>query len=349
MSLAPEQSPDAFRQVLRLDAARGRVVFFAFLTAWLLLAPPARAGKLTLPPEATQGLHLIYSGDPDSAIALFRKLQQEQPDHPLGYLLEVEARWWKIYCASCEIKWNMIDAWHRARLPEDDVYLSLTNKAAQAAQASLQQKDTAEMRLYAGLAYLLRARLLGLRDERRGTARAGVRAREHLLRAIQLDPDLDDAYTGLGLYNYYADTLSALAKILRFFMGIPGGSKREGLRQLERAMSKGELTQTEARFYLAKNLRNYDRRYERAGEVLMRLVDQFPQNPIFHLLLGDINAKLNRREKAATSFRAAAKLSVPDPACQGRVQQLAREALAALGPPFAAGRPDGSSLNEPVR
>ena len=70
----------------------------------------------------------------------------------------------------------------------------------------------------------------------------GVRAREHLLKALQLDPSLADAYTGVGLYNYYVDTLSALAKMLRFFMGIPGGSKRDGVRQLEKAMTEGEIT-----------------------------------------------------------------------------------------------------------
>ena len=64
-----------------------------------------------------------------------------------------------------------------------------------------------------------------------------------------------DADLGLGLYNYYVDTLSSMAKVLRFFMGIPGGDKRVGLRQLETAAEKAELTHTEARFNMAKNLR----------------------------------------------------------------------------------------------
>ena len=302
------------------------------LAACLLLAPPLRAdGKLHLPPEATEGLRLVYAGDPDAAVEFFRKLEQQQPDHPLGYLLEANARWWKLYCAACEIKYGMIDAWRRPRLPEDDAYLALADKAVQLAEAQLKQRETSEMRLYAGMGWLLRGRLLGLRDDRRGTARAGVKAREHLLRALQLDPDMADACTGLGLYNYYVDTLSTLARVLRFFMGIPGGDKKEGMRQLELAMTKGELTPVEARFYLAKNLRNYDQKYERAAAVLVPLVEQYPQNPIFHLLLGNMNAKLNRKEPAATSFRTAEKLEVRDAACQGRVQRLAQAALAGLG------------------
>jgi cytochrome c-type biogenesis protein CcmH/NrfG len=160
-----------------------------------------------------------------------------------------------------------------------------------------------------------------------------VKARAHLLRAIELDPDLADANTGLGLYNYYADTLSAMAKVLRFFMGIPGGNKHEGIRQLEIAVSKGELTAVEARFYLAKNLRNYDHQYARAAALMQPLVAQHPQNPIFLLILGDIEAKLNRREQAANSFGAAEKATVPNGPCKARVQQVARAALTALRAP----------------
>jgi predicted Zn-dependent protease len=313
-------------------ASRRRLaVPIACLLAAAILSPAsARAGKLNLPPAATEGLQLLYNGDPDAALPLFRQLQTAQPNHPLGYLLEAEARWWKIYCESLEIKWNLIDAWHRAKLPEDNDYFTLADKATQLAENELAKKESAEMHLYAGMGLLLRGRLLAMQSERRLAAHAGVKAREHLLRAIALDPDLADAYTGLGLYNYYVDTLSGLARILRFFMGIPGGNKAEGTRQLERAMREGELTAVEARFYLSKNLRNYDREYEHAAEVLSPLTEQYPQNPIFQLLLGDMNAKLNRKEKAAASFHAAEDLAANNPACEKHLKEVIGAALTAL-------------------
>jgi hypothetical protein len=298
--------------------------------AALLFAVPAHASKLNLPAEATEGLRLVYNGDPDAALPLFHKLQQDQPDQPLGFLLEAEARWWKIYCASLEIKWNLIDAWHRPRSPGDDEYLALAEKATQLAEAQLAKNEPAQMHLYAGMGFLLRARLLALRDDKRGTARAGVKAREHFLRATALDPDLADAYTGLGLYNYYVDTLSTFAKILRFLMGIPGGDKHAGLQQLEKAMKNGELTTVEARFYLAKNLRNYDQQYERAADLLAPLAEQYPQNPLFPLLIGDMNAKLNRKEKAASSFHSAEKLTARDPGCAKRLTDVIRAALVTM-------------------
>ena len=132
------------------------------------------------------------------------------------------------------------------------------------------------MELYAGLGYASRARLLGLRYEKMPVARAGVEARKHLLRCLELDPNMADANLGLGLYNYYVDTLSTLAKILRFFMGIPGGSKAEGLRQLETTSTNGKLTQMEARFNMAKSLRNYDCDYARAAQAAAPLLTAYP-------------------------------------------------------------------------
>jgi hypothetical protein len=275
----------------------------------------------------------MYSGKPDQAIPLARELEADRPEHPLGYLIEADVLWWKIYCRWLERKYNTIDAWshQRAPQPDDGAYLTLADKVTRLAEAGIAKSDTAEMELYAGLGYASRARLVGLRYEKTATARAGVEARKHLLRCLELDPNMADANLGLGLYNYYVDTLSAMAKVLRFFMGIPGGDKRVGLRQLETAAAKGELTQKEARFNLAKNLRNYDRDYARALSAAEPLTSEFPENPLFLLLAGDLAAKLGRNDEAALRFRAAGAAPMEDPVCAERVQQLARGALAALG------------------
>ena len=189
--------------------------------------------------------------------------------------------------------------------PADDSYLVLSDKVTHLAEARIAKGDSAEMELYAGLGWMLRARLLALRNERRATAHAGVMGRERFLRCLELDPQMADADTGLGIYNYYVDTLSAIAKVLRIFMGIPGGNKQDGIRQLETAMQQGVLTRVTARFYLAKNLRTFELDYVGSIAVMTPLVTEFPQNPMFQLILGDTEAKLNHKELAAASFRAA--------------------------------------------
>jgi tetratricopeptide (TPR) repeat protein len=270
---------------------------------------------------------------------MFRKVQQAQPESPLGYLLEVNALWWRMYCAACEIKWNTIDAYKRGKLPEDDEYFRLADKAIALGEAQLAKSPSAEMNLYVGMGYALKARLHGLREEAKPVARAGVKAREYLLRASQLDPELGDAYTGLGLYNYFVDALSWWAKMLRFFMGIPGGTKKEGVRLLERALREGDMSVGEARFYYAKNLRNYDQNYARGVELLSPLVEQYPTNPVFQLILGDIHAKLGHHALAAKYFLAAQKLAARNPSgpgadssCNARITQVAAGAIALLPP-----------------
>lgn len=303
------------------------------VSATLGWARAASATPLDLPPEATDGLKLLYSGQSGAARALFSRLEQQEPNNPLPYLLEADARWWEIYCQACEIKWGFIDAWRRPRISDDDPYLALSTKAITLAEASIAQHDTAEMELYDGMGYLLRARLLGLRDDRSGTARAGVAARQHLLRCLQLDPQMTDAYTGLGLYNYYVDTLSTMARVLRFFMGIPGGDKQEGIRQLKMAMKDAPLTGVEARFYLAKNLRTYDFDYAQALDVLTPLVLEYPTNSTFNLLMGNLESGLGHDESAAEYYRAATQQLPSDAACAARVVQLAHGAEAALPGP----------------
>src|SRR5437899_12608014 len=264
------------------------------LACLFFLAPlsiSAQVPKSTLPSEAPAVLDKIYSFDLNGAIEAAQHMQREQPDHPLGFLLEAEAMWWRTWCTSADFKFGMTDVRRRTKLASDRHYVELSTKALSLADAHIKQSESAEMQFYAGMAEASLARMYGLRFENRNAARSGVRAREHLLRAKTLAPDLADADLGLGLYNYYVDTLSAIAKILRFFMGIPGGSKQDGVRLLEHAIAQGALTSSVARFYLALNLHRYDQQYEKALSVLGQLAEKYPANPLLQLAGGDLYSK----------------------------------------------------------
>jgi tetratricopeptide (TPR) repeat protein len=302
----------------------------AFVGAFALLGTSAPAEKPSATPQVIAVLEKIYSFDLDGAREDAVRLEQERPEDPLGYLLEADAMWWKIWCMSAEFKYGMTFPRHRAKLAADRHYLELAAKVSSLAEAQIAEHETPAMQLYAGMGDALAARLYGLRGEGRNTARAAVRAREHFLRVTALDQQLADADFGLGLYNYYIDTLSAAARVLRFFMGIPGGSKRDGIRQLQHAIDEGVLTPAEARFYLAINLHNYDQQYARALEIIAPLVEKYPSNPLFQLARGDLYAKLGRRPQAVECYRAAAAATARDPECGNHVQELVRASLAAV-------------------
>jgi hypothetical protein len=92
------------------------------------------------------------------------------------------------------------------------------------------EPERAEAWFYLGGAYGARAQWRVLRRERLGAARDGKRIKEALERALALDPRLQEAYFGIGLYHYYADVAPAAAKMLRWLLLLPGGDKAEGMR-----------------------------------------------------------------------------------------------------------------------
>jgi len=299
-------------------------------------ATPSGGGNLRLPDGSEAILEHIYSWQLDRAIAEAKELQRQSPEHPLGYLLQAEAEWWKIWCGAAEFKYGMSLPRRREKRESDQAHLEVMNKAVVLADASLKTRDSAEMHLYAGMADAQLARIYGLRGEFRSAARVGVAARTHFQRALELDPALADACTGLGLYDYYVDTLSGIARMLRFVMGIPGGSKAEGIRLLQRAIAEGVLTPTAARFELAINFHKYDQRYEDALVVITPLTERFPQNPVFQLARGDLYAKLGRKAEAIAAYQAALAANSGDEECRKKIQQLTNESLAAVNGVTAA-------------
>ena len=119
-------------------------------------------------------------------------------------------------------------------------------------------------------------------------ARDGKRIKDALERALALDPDLDDAYFGIGLYRYYADVAPTAARILRFLLLLPGGDREEGLAQMLRARTNGRLLQGEADYQLHIIYLWYEHQTGRALELLRELQQRHPRNPLFLTQIAEI-------------------------------------------------------------
>ena len=86
-----------------------------------LFLASARASRLSLPPETPGILDKIYSFDLDGAVQASIQMQQQRPEHPLGYLLQNEALWWKIWCQAAEYIYGLTDARRRLKLEVDQL------------------------------------------------------------------------------------------------------------------------------------------------------------------------------------------------------------------------------------
>ncbi len=191
-------------------------------------------------------------------------------------VLAATSTWWRI----------LLDPQSRAFDPQFSREVEYAIKRTEAWTA--RDPDSAEAHFYNGAAYAARVQWRVLRDEKLAAARDGKRIKQALERAIALDPDLDDAYFGIGLYKYSADIAPAAAKVLRFLLMLPGGDKTEGLAQMQRARADGKLLQGEADYQLHILYLWYERRPDLAVELLEALRDRYPGNPLFAAQLATV-------------------------------------------------------------
>jgi tetratricopeptide (TPR) repeat protein len=177
--------------------------------------------------------------------------------------------------------------WAIAVEPESrllDVKFSrLVDEAIAAAAAwTAREPARAEAWFYLGAAYGARVQWRVLRDERLGAARDGKHVKEALERALALDPGMEDANYGLGLYRYYADIAPSALKLLRWLLLLPGGNRSEGLQQMEQARRGGLLVRSEAEYQLHQIYLWYEKRPTDALALLRGLQARYPHNPLFY-------------------------------------------------------------------
>jgi tetratricopeptide (TPR) repeat protein len=120
-----------------------------------------------------------------------------------------------------------------------------------------------------------------LRGQKLAAARDAVGLKRALDRALSLDPSLQDAYFGIGLYHYYAAVAPAAVKMLRWLLFLPGGDREGGLREMQRARDQGALLRGEADYQLHWLYLWYEHQPARALELLHGLDAQYASNPTF--------------------------------------------------------------------
>ena len=87
-----------------------------------------------------------------------------------------------------------------------------TRSIASMERWTAREPNRADAWFFLGAAYGLRVQFRVLRGERLAAARDGKRIKDALERSLALDPTLQDAYFGIGLYHYYADDRAGRAQ-----------------------------------------------------------------------------------------------------------------------------------------
>lgn len=191
-------------------------------------------------------------------------------------LLETVALWWQI----------QIDPFNTSR---DARFQSKVETSIAAMEAwTKAEPRRAEAWFYLGGAYGARSQFRVLRRQILSAARDGKRIKASLERSLALDPDLKDAYFGIGLYHYYADVAPTAAKLLRFLLLLPGGDKVAGLKEMLQARDGGQLLRSEADYQLHVIYLWYEQQPLRAIELITGLEKRYPHNPHFPQVIAEI-------------------------------------------------------------
>lgn len=241
----------------------------------LLLASPAAGADLTGEPQLLRAYDAIFDARFEDLPALLERTCPPVPEEAC-HVLDAVGVWWEI----------QLDPASPAR---DGRFQSKVDGAIAAAEAwTRREPQRAEAWFYLGGAYGARAQWRVLRGQRLAAARDGKRIKEVLERALMLDPQLQEAYFGIGLYHYYADVAPTAAKILRFLLLLPGGDKAEGLREMLRARDQGALLRDEADYQLHVIYLWYEKQPMQALDLLSALRGRHPRNPLFIQLIAQV-------------------------------------------------------------
>jgi tetratricopeptide (TPR) repeat protein len=257
-------------------ATRGFRLAALPVLALLLHSTPATAGSIPYAPVLRRCYDAVLDARFEDAAVEIGLACGPAPVETCD-LMRAMAVWWRIQLDPAD---KTRDAQFRSQI--DAVVASVEAWAAR-------EPKRAEAWFFVGAAYGLRVPFRVLRGERISAARDGKRIKDALERALAIDPSLQDAYFGIGLYHYYADVVPAALKLLRWMLLLPGGDRTEGLQEMQRARDRGELLRGEADYQLSSIYLWYEQRVDDALTLLDGLRTTYPHNPLFVQAIADVH------------------------------------------------------------
>ena len=198
-------------------------------------------------------------------------MQEASPADPTGYFALALAHWWQLETRLGEYTRD-----------EENRFMEAANTAIDAAEKAVHREPkNAQAYLCLGGAYGLKGRWHAAKHNWLRALFDGRRARRYQTKALELDPNLDDAYLGVGLFDYYVAALPGIIRALSF---LGKGDKQRGLDELDRAAANGLFSRTAAQLILVGIYANTEKKPEVALEIVKKLRAEYPQSPFMHEL-----------------------------------------------------------------
>ncbi len=270
-----------------------QLVLFLLLPAAASAAEQDNGGALTeeiftLGPEIDEaydrGIALMYRLEFDASEEVFRGVIEESSSNPAGYFAMTALYWWRA-AQNFDVRSSSTDY--------EAEFLRHADETVRVSELMLKSGGRRDHALFfMGSAHGLKGRWYALQRSWWKSYLSGNKGRKLLKKCVGLNPALYDAYLGLGIFDYYADTLPGVLGVAALLF--VRGDRERGIEQVRLAMEKGRFFPTEARIFLIDILTRHEKDLEAAVAESRLLRAGDPDNSFFWL--GEILTLIHARE-----------------------------------------------------
>jgi tetratricopeptide (TPR) repeat protein len=238
------------------------------------------------------GIDGIYNMRFDEAEAAARKAIELNPEHPNAYMGLAGILWTKYVYGTDQTDQSLIKPFDEA-----------IEKTIAVSKAWLKKHPKEPMGLMTlGAAYGVSSRLMVIRHQWLSAYWTGRKAVNITKDAVKANPELWDAYLGLGMYDYYTDVyprfIGVLAKI------VLRGNRLRGIETLKMVAEKGHYSKNNAMILLVEIYTEDQwgaKDPEKALEIIKVLRAKYPNSAMMHSAYFVCLYQGGRYEEAAKS------------------------------------------------
>lgn len=217
----------------------------------------------------------IYNADFGAAGRSINSYITSHPQDPSGYLLRGMLSEWD----------QIINNKRRALNPQILADYEKANDLALAAYET--DMENVDKTVMLGNTYMYIAKKLVDSGSKMRGGFALKKAKDLMLKAIAKDPENEDAYMALGVFNYFSANVPSGFKFLASLLGF-NGDEAKGLDYLKRAAEQQNIAQGDAGSLLVYIYNDKEKNYAAAQQFNDIMKSRYPDNPTFQYNMGEI-------------------------------------------------------------
>jgi tetratricopeptide (TPR) repeat protein len=241
-------------------------------------------------PRIDRGLEILYQGQYQEAIDTFDAFINQHPQNPAGYFFKAGAYQLRSMAYETEV-------WDNTQTSLLDSSLELANKAV-----AMDRRDPWAFFIRGGT-YAYRAAIKVRSKDYFSALSNGLSAVSDLNKAAALDPQLYDAYMGIGSFHYFRTKAASVLKWLPFI----GDNREQGIAEIKLAIEKGRYSKVMAQNGLAWIYVDYEK-YQLALEQARQLENSYPQNHVFFWIAPEVHWRTRQWDQASAGYARLLKL-----------------------------------------